>query len=99
MAMIPTWQPDHLRGHSLPAKTIIIQETIKPVPVSFSYLQPSTIRIDYRQSLPINNGFVNKNEIIRNSIRQAATPIRMFSNSPANMIDTRRQTLVIERRP
>lgn len=88
-----------MRGHSLPAKTIIIQETIVPVPVSFSYLQPSTVRIDYRQSLPLSNSIVNKNEIIRNSIREVATPIRMFSNSPANIMDTRRQTLVIERRP
>lgn len=98
MASMPVWQPEQLRGSSVPTKTIIIQEVVRPVPISFSYMQPNTVRIEYRQSLPVNVES-HKNDIIRNSIRETVTPIRMFGNIPShNISETRRNPLIIERR-
>lgn len=59
---------DRSRGHSLPTKTIIIREIIQAVPVNFSYIQPSNVRIEpqynYRHSLPMKP-IPHKNDIVR----------------------------------
>ena len=93
---------DQPRGHSLPTKTIIIREIIHQVPVNFSMLQPHSVRINtennYRPSLPIRE-IPHKNEVIRiDQLKQAAAPIRIFSNAPINHYPLKREPLQIQNR-